>query len=134
MVHNGAMEKPEVEERTADAARALVAAGALFGYLHGSRARGSERTGSDIDIAAFFGADAPQSFEVLLPRGIDLLVLDQAPLEIAGRVATQGRLLFEDDAVARVRWESTTRKIFFDEAYRLRRAHDEFAESVRRGR
>jgi hypothetical protein len=34
---------------------------------------------------------------------VDLLVLDDAPLELAGRVAVGGRLLFEDDQVARVR-------------------------------
>jgi hypothetical protein len=36
--------------------------------------------------------------------------------------------------VARVRWTSMTRKIYFDELPRLTRAHREFAESVRRGR
>ena len=40
------------------------------------------------------------------------------------------RLLFEDDPVARVRWEATTRKIYFDELPRLTRAHREFAAAV----
>jgi len=35
---------------------------------------------------------------------------------------------------ARVRWVATTRKIYADEAPRLRRSHREFVESVRRGR
>ena len=50
-----------------------------------------------------------------MPPGVDLLVLDHAPLELAGRVAARGRLLFDDDPVSRVRWEATTRKIYFDE-------------------
>ncbi|CAN5626913.1 hypothetical protein BH24ACT11_BH24ACT11_01450 [soil metagenome] len=71
---------------------------------------------------------------MLLPAGVDLLVLDRAPLELAGRVAQHGRLLFSHDEVARVRWESTTRKIYFDELPRITRAHRTFHETVRRGR
>ena len=108
----------------------LETAGARFGYLHGSRAAGTQRPGSDIDIAAYFGEQPPQAFEVLLPPGVDLLVLDRAPLELAGRVAAHGRLLFEVDRVARVRWEATTRKIYFDELPRIMRAHREFAASL----
>ena len=114
----------------AEAIAKLRESGARFAYLHGSRASGRERPDSDIDIAAHFGGRAPNSFEVLLPPRVDLLVLDDAPLELAGRVATGGRLLFEDDPVARVRWEATTRKIYFDELPRLTRAHREFAAAV----
>ena len=109
---------------TAEAVAVLRQAGARFAYLHGSRAD------SDIDIAAYFGGNPPNSFDVLLPPGIDLLVLDDAPLELAGRVAVGGRLLFEDDQVARVRWEAMTRKIYFDELPRITRAHREFAAAV----
>lgn len=128
------MEPAEIKECTSRAVESLRLAGALFAYLHGSRAAGTSRRDSDIDIAAFFGSNAPQPYEVLLPPYVDLMVLDHAPLELAGRVAVEGRLLFEDDAVARVRWESMTRKIYFDELPRLRRARREFAESVRSGR
>lgn len=113
---------------------ALRAAGAVFGFLHGSRAAGTHRPDSDVDVAAWWGARAPQSFEVDLPDGVDLLVLDRAPLELAGRVAVDGVLLLDDDPAARVRWVATTRKIYFDEQPRMLRAHREFAESVRRGR
>ena len=61
-------------------------------------------------------------------------MLNTAPPELAGRVSVEGRLLFEDDAVARVRWEATTRKIYFDELPRIERSHREFLRSVRRGR
>jgi predicted nucleotidyltransferase len=115
---------------TAEAVAVLRRAGARFGYLHGSRA--SDRFGpdSDIDVAAYFGGRPPSAFEVLLPAGVDLLVLDDAPLELAGRVAVGGRLLFDDDPVARVRWEATTRKIYFDELPRITRAHRDFAAAV----
>lgn len=114
----------------AETVAVLRQSGARFAYLHGSRATGHYRADSDIDVAAYYGNRPPSSFEVLLPPGVDLLVLDDAPLELAGRVAVGGKLLFEDDPVARVRWEATTRKIYFDELPRITRAHREFAAAV----
>ncbi len=102
--------------------------------MFGSRARDDHRPDSDLDVAAWWAHDAPAAFEVLLPAGTDLLVLNGAPLELAGRVAVEGRLLFAQDPAARIRWESTTRKIYFDELPRITRAHREFTESVHRGR
>jgi hypothetical protein len=61
---------------------------------------------------------------------VDLLVLDDAPLELAGRVAADGRLLFEDDPAERARWEAMTRKIYFDELPRITRSRREFAAAV----
>jgi uncharacterized protein len=109
-------------------------AGAVFAFIHGSTARGTARTDSDIDVAAWWASDPPPSFEVLLPPRVDLLVLNGAPLELAGRVAVEGVLLFDDDPVARVRWVAHTRKIYFDERPRIERSHREFSESLRRGR
>jgi len=120
------------------AVEALRAAGARFAYLHGSVASGTARPDSDVDVAAWWETGgrnelAPASFDLALPAGVDLLVLNRAPLELAGRVAVNGRLLFEVDPAARVRWEATTRKIYFDELPRLTRAHREFLESRARG-
>lgn len=123
-----------VERRTAEAIETLQRHGAVFGYLYGSRAAGTAGPDSDIDVAAYFHEHPPEKFEVLLPAGVDLLVLNHAPLELAGRVAAAGELLFEADAAARVGWEATTRKIYFDELPRMNRSHQEFAEAVlRRG-
>lgn len=113
---------------------ALRAAGSRFAFVHGSRATGAARDDSDVDVAAWWAVGAPASFEVELPSGVDLLVLDGAPLELAGRVAMHGVLLFEDDAPARVRWQATTRKIYLDELPRVERSRREFLESVHRGR
>jgi predicted nucleotidyltransferase len=124
----------DVATRTAEAIEVLRRRGAVFAYLHGSRATGTARQTSDVDIAAYFGGPRPQAFEILLPTGVDLLVLDDAPLELAGRVALRGTLLFETDPRARVVWEATTRKIYLDELPRITRAHREFAEAIRRGR
>ncbi len=122
------------ESRCEEAAQTLRKAGAVFAFVHGSRASGTARPDSDLDLAAWWPADAPQAFEVLLPAGVDLLVLNSAPLELAGRVAVSGVLLFEDDPAARVNWVAQTRKIYFDERPRIERSHREFAESLRRGR
>lgn len=125
------MDEAQALAAIADATTVLKAAGARFAYLHGSRAGGEHRPDSDIDIAAYFGGGhPPQAFDILMPPGVDLMVLDHAPLELAGRVAVSGRLLFEEDPVSRVRWEATTRKIYFDELPRISRAHREFAASV----
>ena len=122
----------DVDGLKSGAAAALRAAGALFAYVHGSRALGTARADSDLDIAAYWGGAAPASFEVDVPAGVDLMVLDTAPLELRGRVAEKGVLLFEDDPAARVHWEAMTRKIWFDERPRIERAHREFAAALAR--
>lgn len=108
--------------------------GARFAFVHGSRVTGAARPDSDLDVAAWWTAHHPQAFEVLLPPGVDLLVLNDAPLELAGPVAVTGVLLFDDDPPARVRWVARTRTVYFDELPRITRSHREFAESLRRGR
>lgn len=70
-----------------------------------------------------------------MPAGVDLVCLDTAPLELAGRVALQGALLFDDDPPARVEWQATTRSIYLDEQPRVAEARRIFAEGAQcRGR
>jgi predicted nucleotidyltransferase len=111
----------------------LREAGASFAFVHGSRVAGGARPDSDLDVAAWWALPAPASFEVSLPPDVDLLVLNTAPLELAGPVAVSGELLFETDPQERVRWQAMTRKIYFDERPRMDRAHREFLEAVRHG-
>lgn len=112
----------------------LRAAGAMFALIFGSSARGDDQLGSDVDVAAWWASDPPRPWDLDLPAGFDLVVLGDAPLELAGRIALEGRVLFEDDAAARVRWVATTRKIWLDERPRFERAHREFLEASARGR
>lgn len=116
----------------AEVAGALRAAGARFALVHGSRATGAHRPDSDLDVAAWWDGAAPPSFEVLLPPRVDLTVLNDAPLELAGRIALAGVVLFDDDPPARVRWTATTRKIYADELPKITRSHREFAEALHR--
>lgn len=115
----------------------LRQAGALFAYIFGSEVMGDARPDSDLDVAVFFGGRAVEATAVAagLPGRVDLLVLDGAPLELAGRVAMTGHLLFDDDPPSRVTWESTTRKIWLDERPRIEQARRDFVEGARaRGR
>lgn len=123
---------PEPDEHAA--AESLRAAGARFAFVHGSRATGRARPDSDLDVAAWWGRDQrPAPWEVDVPPGVDLLVLDEAPLELAGRVAVHGRLLFDDDPPARVDWQARTRTIYFDERWRRRWITEVFLEAHARG-
>lgn len=114
----------------------LRAAGARFAYLHGSAATGEATARSDLDVAAWFGDPDVDGLAVgaRLPPRVDLLVLNRAPLELAGRVALRGRLLFDDDPPARVAWEATTRKLYLDERPRVDRARADFVAAWRDGR
>lgn len=68
-----------------------------------------------------------------MPEGVDLVVLDGAPLELAGRVALHGILLLDDDPPARVRWQAQTRLIYLDEEDRQRRLDRVFLAGRTRG-
>lgn len=109
--------------------RALRAAGARFALVHGSRAgEGQARPDSDLDVGAWWPHDPPAAWDVPLPPYVDLVVLNDAPLWLAGRIAQNGRVLYEDDRRARVRWQADTRLRYLDEIpqirerYRQRRA------------
>ena len=112
---------------------ALRRAGARFAFVHGSRAQGTPRQDSDLDVAAWWDRDAPAPWEILLPPGADLLVLNEAPLELAGRVALHGTLLFDDDPPARVRWQAQTRLLYLDEEDRQRGLDSVFFAGRRAG-
>jgi len=115
-------------------AAALRSAGARFALLFGSRVTGGARAGSDVDVAAWWGGNAPDPWDVALPAGVDLVVLDTAPLWLAGRVAMTGEVLFDDDPPARVAWQADTRLAYLDELPALRERQREWAEVIARGR
>ncbi len=122
------------EQRVVDV---LCSAGARFALVHGSRARGTAQPDSDLDVGAWWGARPPASWEVDVPAGVDLVVLDTAPLWLAGRIAQEGRLLFDSDPPVRVRWQAETRLRYLDEIpairERYRRRRIELARGARGG-
>lgn len=115
----------------ADIAEALRRAGARFALVHGSRASGRHvRDDSDLDIAGWWPGEPPYAWQVELPAGVDLVVLNRAPLWLAGRVALEGRLLFDDDPKVRVNWQADTRRIWLDERPLLLQSQREFRQAV----
>lgn len=115
----------------------LRRAGARFAFVHGSRADASRsaRADRDLDVAAWWGGErAPAPWDVVLPDGVDLLVLDDAPLVLAGRVALHGRLLFDDDPPARVAWQGDTRTAHLDAQLRAAELARVFDEGRAHGR
>lgn len=112
----------------------LRRAGARFAFVHGSRATGTARPDSDLDVAAWWPGAAPAPWDLSLPDGVDLLVLNGAPLELAGRVVLHGELLFDDDPPARVAWQAQTRLVYLDEEDRQRALDRIFFEERAGGR
>lgn len=85
-------------------------------------------------MAAHFGGRDPAAWEIDVPPRVDLSVLDSAPLELAGRVALHGELLFDDDPPLRVGWQARTRLMYLDEELRQRALDRDSLEGRRRGR
>ena len=96
-------------------------------YLYGSRARGTARAASDVDLAVLFhpGREpAPGLASLALPleaeleralgAPVQLAVLNAAPPDLTHRVLRDGRLLLERDASARVAFEVRSRNEYFD--------------------
>ena len=110
------------EDLDASLASAAVAAVWLFG----SRARGDADDDSDADIALLLRAGAPvpslhtqgalaNEFATTLGVDeIDIVVLDRAPLDLRGRVLTEGRVLWSRDEPRRVRFTVETLSRYFD--------------------
>lgn len=113
---------------------ALRSHGARFAFVHGSRAAEPAPPGSDLDVAAWWGTAPPAAWDVVITAGVDLLVLDDAPLELAGRVALHGRLLFDDDPPERVAWQAQTRLVYLDEQHRQSEIDQVYFLGRRRGR
>jgi len=113
----------------------LREAGVVVAYLFGSRARGDEREGSDADVAVLPGGHlglldrerlAMRLAAALEVPEVDVLVLEEAPLELRGRVVQEGKLIFSDDEPRRIEFEVRTRNEYFDFRMTLDKAHGRF--------
>ena len=87
-------------------------------YLFGSRADGSATPASDHDVAVLFaGVEPPFAVTSLLGAdlagewgtAVDVVDLDTADVELRGRIAETGRVLYSADEVRRVRFEVDAR-------------------------
>lgn len=112
--------------RTA-APHVFAAAPVVVAYLFGSRATGLARPDSDVDIAVLLRPEVDRNDyldlglrlarELATSTGLgdlDVVVLNDAPLVLRGRVVRDRKVLFSADESARVAYESGTTRVFFD--------------------
>ena len=94
-------------------------------YLFGSVARGTAGEQSDVDVAVLLGEPADQrlngltfrlegDLERAVGRRVDLIVLNDAPVDLRARVIRDGQILVDRDRAARIRFEVRTRNEAFD--------------------
>ena len=102
----------------------------IFAYLFGSFGRRKPTPLSDVDIAVYLERKTNVSAAKLdliggLTRAlgsdeVDLVVLNEAPLSLAGRIQLSHRVLVDKDRGRRLSYESLTRRQFADFAIRER--------------
>lgn len=106
----------------------LRAHGVSFALVFGSHAAGRATASSDVDVAVWPSRPLDEwRLRGELADVVDLLDLRTAPEGLAGRVALDGRVVLDDDPVARVRWQADTRKRYLDEQFRRDRFRLDFA-------
>lgn len=106
-----------------EAVAILAGAGVDVAYLFGSRVDGSARADSDADVAVLTSRRlglldrevlADRLARVLDVPRVDLVVLEEASLELRGHVVQKARLLYSRDEPRRVAFETRTRSEWFD--------------------
>jgi predicted nucleotidyltransferase len=113
---------PEVRKTLAEDNRVI------FGYLFGGLAAGRVSPLSDVDIAVYVrDASGLAAYKLLLfdvlsdalgTAELDLVILNTAPVSLAGRILQNKQLLIDKDPFTRHAYESVTRREFFD--FRIR--------------
>jgi predicted nucleotidyltransferase len=94
-------------------------------YLFGSRARETATPRSDVDVAILYAQppapslegiplDTEADLERVLGVPVQVVVLNQAPVDLVHRVLRDGKLLLDRDPSARIRFEVRARNEFFD--------------------
>lgn len=123
----------------------LSAAAVAAVWLFGSRARGDAHTDSDADIALLLRADADvpslhaqgalaNAFADLLGvSDTDIVVLDRAPLDLRGRVLTEGHVAWSRDEPRRVRFTVETLSRYFDILPTVREQDRAYLAAIARG-
>ena len=99
----------------------------LFAYLYGSYATGAVHPFSDVDIGVYVDEVSTREYlklELSLALALDekldsaissdVRVINNLPVMLAGRIITEGVLLFSKNDTVRVDFETSVRKIYFD--------------------
>ena len=96
----------------------------IFAYLFGGMAAGRITPLSDVDIAVYITNESDLSAyklklfdeltDVLGTAELDLIILNNAPLSLSGRIIQQKKVLVDKDPHLRYVYESLTLRKFFD--------------------
>lgn len=122
-----------------------------FAYLFGSHARGGEGPLSDVDIAVYLDEKLNESerFDLRLrligdisailgirePDKLDVIVINDAPLNLNQEIIKNGKILVIKDFEKMVEVESRILSKYLDRIYYERRGLNEFLDRVlKRGR
>jgi len=98
----------------------------VIAYLFGSRARGDYTAESDVDFAILISESFKDPYDFvrlvgdlattlgLEDKKINLIVLNDASLELASKVISEGKVIFERDSEKRVEFEVRILKAYLD--------------------
>ena len=101
----------------------LAAHGVIVAYLFGSQADGTAGPTSDTDLAVIFKASEPafaatesvaQDVAGLVSTTVDVVDLVRATIELRGKVAMTGKLLYSTDEPRRVAFQTDALNRWFD--------------------
>ncbi len=113
-------------------------------YLHGSRALGTQRPDSDLDLAVLLPESGEPTFEEVAehlaqsagvdPERVDVQDLGSAPCLFRSRVVTTGRLLFVSDTTQLAAFQARSMVEAWDEEIFLRPIREAMRGRLREGR
>ena len=95
----------------------------LLTYLFGSQLKGKTGPLSDYDFAVFLSQKTSFSFKhklknklinILDNKQVDLVILNDAPIELKYNVIATGKIIYQKNSVAKVEFEADTLSRYFD--------------------
>jgi predicted nucleotidyltransferase len=100
----------------------------VFAYIFGGLAKSRFGPLSDVDLALYLKNEKKMDYldtfgkisEILGTGEIDLVILNQAPISLAGRILQSREVLVDKAPFVRHRFESLTLRMFFDFSFKER--------------
>jgi predicted nucleotidyltransferase len=119
------MSAPDEVTRALQGALSPLPEGVVAVYLFGSVARGTASAESDVDLGLLYETPPPPTYQgqpyllqanlsERLGRAVDLVVLNDAPVDLVHRVLRDGVLLFDTKKSVRIAFEVKARNEYFD--------------------
>ena len=113
-------------------------------YLHGSVARGTPLSDSDVDLALVLSESLPPMERLKLEfaiqdavaeacgrKGVDARVINHAPLAVQGEIVQEGMCLYARSRELKTEFESLTRRKYFDFKPKMERMQLALLEHIR---